>query len=488
MSQVSTLSSESYSYSEEGQLTQTQETPVGGKGCITRAYGYNEEGERTSLTTREPNEKGECTSEGGVVEAHSYDSAGRLLDSGVTYDALGNITKVPAADAGGQAITSTFYVDNQVATQEQNAKKITYNYDSAGRTMLAKQGKTLIFSHYAGPGESLTWTCEEEEGKKECEEQKATKWTRNVPGIGGALDAIQTNGETPVLQVHDLEGNIVATVPDSETATGLEKLNNPTEFGVPNGGKAPKYAWLGASGAESELETGVITQTGATYVPQLARTAETEGVIPPGAAPNGVMATQAYCPPEVRWANESGDEGAENTVAQQRAKEREAEEALYAGGSDPSEWGLLTGHEAMEFAQELRRAALAVKVYGEHGCPNAVCDKAAEADVEADTKLAVGLEYCSHHVKEGHRKYKGKTYTTTKVCLLHLNYNHNFLNWFHPENGSQIWIGESLPFDGPGPSPWGNHGTQEWFFGDVEGKEEWWAFGHKRGWWRNLIS
>ncbi len=488
MSQVSTLSSESYSYNEEGELTQTQETPVGGKGCITRAYGYNEEGERTSLTTREPNEKGECTSEGGVVEAHSYDSAGRLVDSGVAYDALGNITKVPASDAGGQAITSTFYVDNQVATQEQNAKEIAYSYDSAGRAMLAKQGKTLTFSHYSGPGESLTWTCEEEEGKKECEEQKATKWTRNVPGIGGALDAIQTNGETPVLQVHDLEGNIVATVPDSETATGLEKLNNPTEFGVPNGGKAPKYAWLGASGAESELETGVITQTGATYVPQLARTAETEGVIPPGAAPNGVMATEAYCPPEVPWANESGNVGAENTVAQQRAKEREAEEALYAGGSDPSDWGLLTGHEAMEFAQELRRAALAVKVYGERTCPNAVCEKAAEADVEADTNLAVGLEYCSHHVKEGHRKYKGKTYTTTRVCLLHLNYNHNFLNWFHPQNGSQIWIGESLPFDGPGPSPWGNHGTQEWLFGDVEGKEEWWAFGNKRGWWRNLIS
>jgi hypothetical protein len=326
MSQTSTLSSETYSYNEEGQLTQTQETPVGGKGCITRTYGYNEEGERTSSTTREPNEKGECTSEGGTVEGHAYDVVGRLLDPGVTYDALGNMTKVPALDAGGQAITSTFYVDNQVATQEQAGQTLAYTYDPAGRTLLAKKGKAWTFPHYAGPGESLTWVCEEEEGKKECEEQKATKWTRNIPGIDGSLDAIQTNGETPILQLHDLEGSIVATVTDSETATGLAATFDSTEFGVPSGGKAPKYAWLGASGAESELETGVITQAGATYVPQLARTVQTEVVEPPGAAPNGVMVTEAYVPPELPWANQSGNEAAANTVAQQRTLEREAQE------------------------------------------------------------------------------------------------------------------------------------------------------------------
>ena len=106
---------------------------MGGKGCITRLYGYGEEsGDRTSVTTREPNEKGECTTEGGVVEGHFYDTVGRLLDSGMTYDALGNVTKVPALDAGGSAITSSFYVDNQVAVQEQNEKTIDYSYDPTG--------------------------------------------------------------------------------------------------------------------------------------------------------------------------------------------------------------------------------------------------------------------------------------------------------------------------------------------------------------------
>ena len=65
--------------------------------------------------------------------------------------------------------------------------------------------------------------------------KKEAKWTRNIPGIDGALDAIQTSGGTPVLQLHDLQGNIVGTVGDSESETKLEHDYVSTEFGVPNG-------------------------------------------------------------------------------------------------------------------------------------------------------------------------------------------------------------------------------------------------------------
>ena len=490
--QTSTLSSENYSYNEEGQLSQTQETPVGGKGCITRLYGYNEStGKRTSLATREPNEKGECAAEGGVVEGHAYDVVGRLLDPGVVYDALGNMTKVPALDAGGSPITSSFYADNQAATQEQSEKKLAYSYDPAGRTMIAKlNGKSKTISHYAGPGQALTWTCEEEEGKNECEEAKETKWTRNILGIDGALDAIQTNGGVPVLQLHDLQGNVVATAADNETETKLLSTQNSTEFGVSPTGKTAKFSWLGATGAESELETGVITSAGATYVPQLASTIATEPVIPPGAAPNGVMATEAYCPPELPWANQSGNEGAANAVAQQRAKEREAEEALYAGSSnDP--WGLLTGKEAKEFAGEFREWAIAVENYKEHGCPNAICVEAAKADISADWKMVEKLEECSRQAHEpSYRKYNGKTYMSTHTCLVHLNWGTNFLNWVSVKQGTGVWIGESLPFHGSEPSPWGNHGPNEWYFenvGEISGDNQWWVFGSSRGWWKKIL-
>jgi hypothetical protein len=303
-----------------------------------------------------------------LVEGHTYDVVGRLLDPGVTYDALGNMTKVPGLDAVGSSITSSFYVDNQVAAQEQNEKRIAYSYDPAGRTLFAKAkvksdplAKTI--SHYAGPGEALTWTCEEEEGKKECEEEKATKWTRNIPGIDGALDAIQVNGGTPVLQLHDLQGDIVATAADNEKETKLLSTQNSTEFGVPPTGRAPKYSWFGASGAESELETGVITSAGATYVPQLACTLQTEAVIPPGAAPNGVMDTEAYVAPELGWSHQSGDEGAANTVSQQRALETEAIIAA-AGEEDPTRW--YYAGEAEEVAKRMKSFTSIVQLGDEY--------------------------------------------------------------------------------------------------------------------------
>jgi hypothetical protein len=57
---------------------------------------------------------------------------------------------------------------------------------------------------------------------------------------------------------------------------------------VPKEGEAPpKYAWLGASGVATELSTGVATEDGASYVPQLARYLQTAIMVPPGAFPNG---------------------------------------------------------------------------------------------------------------------------------------------------------------------------------------------------------
>jgi YD repeat-containing protein len=325
MKQTSSLSSETYEYDKEGNLIRTQETPVGGSGCVTRLYEYSEEsGQRTSATTREPGAGGACATEGGMVEGHFYDSAGRVIDPGVTYDALGNMTKAPAGDAGGKPITSSFYADNQVATQEQAEKTIGYTYDSAGRTITTRtstmSGTTTTVNHYAGAGSALTWTCIEA-GSGECAKGTATEWTRNIPGIDGGLDAIQTNSTTPVLQLHDLQGSIVATAADNETATKLLSTQNNTEFGVPTEGAGAKYSWLGAEGLESELGTGVITSQGATYVPQLATILQSEGTIPPGAEPVITAGAGVYETKESAMAIESGDIAAANTLAEQRALE-----------------------------------------------------------------------------------------------------------------------------------------------------------------------
>ncbi|MHB8242103.1 MAG: DUF6531 domain-containing protein [Solirubrobacteraceae bacterium] len=273
--QASSLSSEAYSYNAAGWLTQVQETPTG-EGCKTRLYAYDEEGNRTTLTTRAPNAENKCASEGGSTEWHSYDTANHLTDAGVSYDAFGDTTSLPAADAGGEPITSSYYVDNQLYKQTQSATTIEYQTDPEARTRQTVTSTgvetTKLISHYDGPGDTLAWTLEPATGK----------WTRNIPGIDGTLAATETSTSAPVLLLHDLQGNVVAEASISPTATKLLKTYNSTEYGVPSTKTAPpKYAWLGAGGLASELPSGTVTQDGTSYVPQTGRPLQTQPVEPP---------------------------------------------------------------------------------------------------------------------------------------------------------------------------------------------------------------
>jgi RHS repeat-associated protein len=267
LEQTSTLSRQAYIYDAAGRLTQVQNTPAG-KGCTTRIYAYEEETNRTSLTTREPNAKGECATEGGTVEKHTYDEADRLTDTGTSYNLFGDITALPATDAGGkeasEELTSAYYTDNQLASQTQNGETIGYNLDPAGRTReTVSTGKTSqdIINHYAAGGDSPAWTIETPSGN----------WTRNIQGIGGGLAAIQVNGATPVLQLTDLHGDIIGTAALSETETKLLTMTETSEYGVPTTSTPAKYSWLGAEQQPTELASGVIAMGARSYVPQLGR-------------------------------------------------------------------------------------------------------------------------------------------------------------------------------------------------------------------------
>ncbi len=325
--QTSSLARENYGYDTDGRLTEVQETPTG-KGCTTRLYAYDEESNRTNLTTREPGGEGKCSTEGGTTEHHIYEEANRLADNGVVYEPFGNVATLPAADAGGGTeLTSTYYVDNQVATQTQGGKKLEYLYDPAGRTRETKTvaaGKTTstAISHYPGPGEALSWTTESSEGSE--------AWSRNIPGIDGGLDAIQTSTGSVTLQLHDLKGNIVATASCSETETKLLSMYNSTEFGVPTEGKTPpKYAWLGADGVtSSELASTAVVQDGNTYVPLTGQPLQTEPVevpIPP-----------KYSNPYQR-PNAEGATWGPIATALRLAESAAAESAAAGGGEGPGE-------------------------------------------------------------------------------------------------------------------------------------------------------
>jgi hypothetical protein len=66
--------------------------------------------------------------------------------------------------------------------------------------------------------------------------------------------------------------------------------------------------------------------------------------IPSGAAPKGVKDEEVYAPPELPWANQSGDEAAERTVREQREKEH-AEQKAKEAVSHAAEAETLKRHE-----------------------------------------------------------------------------------------------------------------------------------------------
>ncbi len=357
ISKTSTLASEEYGYDTLGRLTEVHETPAG-EYCKTRLYEYDEESNRKKLTARAPNSKNECATTGGTEEKHEYDEANRLIDSGIEYDPLGNVTKLPAGDAEGHALESSFYVDNAVATQTQNGVSHNYYMDPDGRVRETISGAQKIITHYDSSGEAVGWTCEGSEKAETCE--SGGKWTRNIPGIDGTLAAVE-NGkgatyETPILQLHDLQGNVVATIKDKTGETKLESTYNSTEYGVPNAGKEPpKFAWLGAGGVEKSLASGVVTEGATSYVPQTGRALQSEEVAPPG-LPDGSGAGAPYIFQEEAWVLAGATREANEAPGLEAQREKEAYEAALnaaGAGEDPTRWLYL--EEAEHTASKLEK-------------------------------------------------------------------------------------------------------------------------------------
>ncbi len=403
LSRASTLADETYAYDAAGRLVQTTETPAG-KGCVTRIYRYDEDSNRTSLTTREPGTEGKCASEGGTTERHTYDAGDRLNDAGTTYDEFGNITKLPASDAGGYELTSEYYVDGQVRKQTQDGQTNTYSVDPDGRiskTVAEGTIKLTTINHYDGPGEALAW---KEEG------EKTGKYTRLIPGINGALGATEASGSQAALQLSDLQGDIVATAAITETETKLLTTYNSTEFGVQVNGPPPtKYSWLGAGTVSSELSSGIVVMGTVSYVPQLGKPLQTVAVTPPGAGA-GAAAGEPYISQVSPWSiaasNAAGERDTERVVEEETAH-REAEEKACAVASEcvEPEKGrvvdpaiLLTTRQAEVLAAALRKGPKEVEALAVSGVIKNFTMEMAELIVQIGQKymdgMAYGLESC----------------------------------------------------------------------------------------------
>jgi RHS repeat-associated protein len=250
-----------YTYDKAGRLSLVKERP-GGTSCTTRAYVYDADSNRTKLTTRSPGAEGACdTSSAGTVQNYSYDTGDRLIGAGITYDNLGRITSLGAAYAGGEALTTSYYVNNLVRSQSQNGLTNTYELDATLRQRKSTQSGTKTGSsvfHYAGSGDSPAWTAE------------GANWSRNIGGFEGVA-AVQESSGTTTLQLTDLHGDIVGTASLESGATGPLSTNKFNEFGVPGQTSGPRLGWLGGSGRRMEMPSGVIQMGVRAYVPAIGR-------------------------------------------------------------------------------------------------------------------------------------------------------------------------------------------------------------------------
>lgn len=262
LSQAGLASSQQYSYDKAGRLMLVKDTPQGGS-CTTRQYFFDADSNRTKLTTRPPGVGGACdTSSEGTPQTYSYDAADRLTDSGIVYDSFGRIESLPAKDAGGSTLTTTFYSNEMVATQSQAGLTNSYQLDATGRprqvTQTGTKEGTEVF-HYAGGSDSPVWT------------QQGSKWTRDIVGLGGNLAAIQESSGETSLQLTNLHGDIVATASLSQAAKEPTAKFEFNEFGSPKQGNPGRFGWLGGKQRRTELSSGVIQMGKRSYVPSLGR-------------------------------------------------------------------------------------------------------------------------------------------------------------------------------------------------------------------------
>jgi YD repeat-containing protein len=397
LNNTSTLTTNNYAYDVLGRLTQVEETPAGGT-CKTRLYAYDEESNRTALTSREPDSEGKCATTGGAVQTHSYDEANRLIDAGIAYETFGEIAKLPEGDAEKQEVVSKYYVSGQLESQTQGEQTLSYKLDPTGRVSetisTGKPNNTTAVSHYADEGNSVTWFGEPSE-----------KWTRNITGIDGTLVAVQ-NSEGTTLQLHDLEGDVVARAALSETETKLLSTYNSTEFGVPVNGPAPKYSWLGVAGMATERPSGISNGSTMSYIPQLGGTLQTEPVIPPGAQENGTYDGPAYITKQASWGSATDAAWAAGGDEREAARLKAAfEEALRKAGEGEDPTVYLTAYDATRIASHLEKVNFFAEIAEELGSVG-----------ESAIKIVEGIILDKFNGIEGIKNWYKETAEKLRVC------------------------------------------------------------------------
>lgn len=300
---ASAIANQTYKYDAAGRLVEADDTPAGGT-CAIRTYSYNgtagADSNRASSASYPAAANGACqtgTYTGGTTTSHSYDTADRLLpvgnDSGLTYDAFGRVTTLPANDtSNAQTMNLAYYSNDLVASETQGTNSQCYTLDVEQRlgaystyaasscTGTPTATKT---NHYDdATDDSPAWTAETAD---------SSQWTVDSTDALGNLGLTVDQSGSWTAYYADLHGDIVAT---QTGPTGAELFaSDYDEFGnnppISSGGilvpaTNARYGWLGGKQRAGDDEGGLIVMGVRLYDPILGRFLQTDPV--PGGSAN----------------------------------------------------------------------------------------------------------------------------------------------------------------------------------------------------------
>ena len=258
-------SEQDFGFDNAGRLTQVADTDLG--QCTTRSYVFGMDSTRTSLTTAGPATDGTCQTSTSTTASNTFDVADRITNTGYSYDKFGRTLTVPTSDlsngATGGALAVGYFADDMVATQTQGAATKTFGLDPERRLRQATDTTSgtetrRIVNHYSSSGDSPSWIDTSTNGGGTC------SWDRNVVGVDGNLAALHDSDATAVLEITNLHGDIVATVPGPHRSHRgqhgrLLRIDRVRAHATARGPK--RYGWLGAGALQRDL--GGLTLMGA---------------------------------------------------------------------------------------------------------------------------------------------------------------------------------------------------------------------------------
>ena len=280
----SPLSWDTNTYDDRGRLTQVQDSIWG--QCTTRKYTFSLDSNRTKLETSGPTSSGACSSASPTTKTSTFDIDDRITNAGYTYDAFGRTRTLPASDTDqptGDPATVNYFADDMVADISQTSPAGTgptqlksYGEDPLGRlsTMSSKTNGVELrktTNHFAGGSDSPAWI--EQQKRPDSASSFTTTWTRNVASPGGGLGLIQSSDGTSRIQITNLHGDIVATLPNTTGGyAGLENYSESDEYGNAKSATPAlnqDYTWLGSQQRSKDAIGGVVLMGARLYDPKL---------------------------------------------------------------------------------------------------------------------------------------------------------------------------------------------------------------------------